>query len=81
MACAQSVVPAGEHLAEATRWAARIAERSPLAITTAKRFLGRDALDRYQEAVETVTMLQGSHDHAEGIAAFGERRPPSFSRR
>jgi enoyl-CoA hydratase/carnithine racemase len=77
----QGVVPAGEHLAEAARWAAQIAERSPLAITTAKAFLGRDVRDRFEEAVETVTMLQGSDDHAEGIAAFRERRPAAFSRR
>ena len=77
----QAVVPAGEHLAEATRWARLISERSPLAIATGKAFLGRDAAARFEEAVETVTMLQGSADHAEGIAAFGERRSPTFARR
>jgi enoyl-CoA hydratase/carnithine racemase len=77
----QAVVPAGEHLAEAGRWAAAIAERSPLAIRTAKAFLGRDASERFEEAVDTVTMLQGSDDHAEGIAAFTDRRPPAFSGR
>jgi enoyl-CoA hydratase/carnithine racemase len=75
----QAVVPAGAHVAEAKRWAAQIAERSPLAIRTAKAFLSRDAADRFEEAVETVTMLQGSDDHAEGIAAFAERRPPTFA--
>jgi enoyl-CoA hydratase/carnithine racemase len=77
----QSVVPAGEHLAEASRWAAQIAERSPLAIRTAKAFLGSGLGARFEEAVETVTMLQGSDDHAEGVAAFAARRAPLFSGR
>ncbi len=77
----QAVVPAGTHVEEAARWASEIATRSPLAVSTAKAFLGSDAHDRFEEAVATVTMLQGSDDLAEGVAAFTERRPPVFSRR
>jgi enoyl-CoA hydratase len=77
----QAVVPAGAHLDEAATWAKEIAARSPLAVATAKEFLGRDAHERFEEAVSTVTMLQGSADLAEGVAAFTERRAPVFSRR
>jgi enoyl-CoA hydratase/carnithine racemase len=77
----QAVVPAGRHVEEAATWAQEIATRSPLAIATAKSFLGSDVHDRFEEAVATVAMLQGSDDLAEGVAAFTERRPPMFSRR
>jgi enoyl-CoA hydratase/carnithine racemase len=76
----QMVVPPGAHLEEAARWGTEIAARSPLAVSTAKAFLGNDVHDRFEDAVATVTMLQGSDDLAEGVAAFTERRPPVFSR-
>jgi enoyl-CoA hydratase/carnithine racemase len=77
----QAVVPAGTHVDAAAQWAQEIATRSPLAVSTAKQFLAADVQNRFAEAVETVTMLQGSDDLAEGVAAFAERRPPVFSRR
>jgi enoyl-CoA hydratase len=77
----QAVVPAGKHVEEAAQWAKEIAARSPLAISTAKTFLGSDIHNRFEAAVATVTMLQGSDDLAEGVAAFTERRPPVFTRR
>jgi enoyl-CoA hydratase/carnithine racemase len=77
----QAVVSAGKHLDEAAQLAQEIAARSPLAVSTAKTFLASDAHARFDEAVATVTMLQGSDDLAEGVAAFTERRPPVFSRR
>ena len=76
-----TVVPAGEHLAEAERLAELIAQRSPLALATAKAFLGRDSREGYGHAVDAVAMLQGSDDVAEGIAAFVDRRPPVFEGR
>jgi enoyl-CoA hydratase len=75
---ANEVVPAGEHLAKAEEWAAQIAQRSPLALASAKAYLSAGGYDRWQHAVDTLTMLQGSEDHAEGIAAFVDRRAPVF---
>ena len=72
------VVPEGEHLARAEEWARAISARSPLALATAKQLLGAGGWDRYPHAVDAVALLQGSEDLAEGIAAFTERRPPSF---
>jgi enoyl-CoA hydratase/carnithine racemase len=72
------VVPEGRHLAEAERLAGIIAQRSPLALRTAKALLGWDAWERYPHAIDAVAMLQGSEDVAEGIAAFMERRSPAF---
>jgi enoyl-CoA hydratase/carnithine racemase len=72
------VVPAGQHVAEAERLAAIIAKRSPLAAAAAKNILGRGAFDGYAHTVDAVAMLQGGEDHAEGIRAFLEKRPPVF---
>jgi enoyl-CoA hydratase len=73
------VVPEGRHLDEAERLARIIAERSPLAAAAAKNILGRGSFEGYAHAVDAVAMLQGSKDHAEGIAAFVERRPAAFT--
>ncbi len=73
-----AAVPAGEHLGKAEDWAAAIAERSPLALATAKAFFRDDLRDRYGDAVDMVALLQGSPDLQEGVAAFTERRAPDF---
>jgi enoyl-CoA hydratase/carnithine racemase len=75
------VVPEGGHLAEAERLAALIAARSSLAASEAKKILGRNSHEGYAQTIEAVAMLQGSKDHAEGIAAFTERRVPEFEGR
>jgi len=77
----QAVVPAGEHVAEAERWAQDVSRRSPTAVSAAKAFLGRDARERFEESVAVVAALQGGEDLAEGVAAFAEGRTPEFARR
>jgi enoyl-CoA hydratase/carnithine racemase len=74
----QAVVPAGKHLEQAELWAKQIALRSPLALATAKAFFSSGASARYADAVDVVTTLQGSDDMSEGIAAYLERRAPTF---
>jgi 2-(1,2-epoxy-1,2-dihydrophenyl)acetyl-CoA isomerase len=77
------VVPAGELAAEARAVAARLAAGAPRAIALTKRALDR-AWDRdLDAALEYEAHLQDmagrSKDHAEGMAAFLEKRPPRFT--
>jgi enoyl-CoA hydratase/carnithine racemase len=75
-----AAVPEGEHLAKAEQWAAAVAERSPLALATAKSFFRGDLRERYGHAIDMVALLQGSPDLQEGVASFAERRPPVFEK-
>jgi 2-(1,2-epoxy-1,2-dihydrophenyl)acetyl-CoA isomerase len=77
----QEVVPAGGARDAAQGWAARLAERAPLAVASTKALLaeGLDALldrEREQQA-----MLLLTEDHAEGKAAFAAKRAPRFAGR
>jgi enoyl-CoA hydratase/carnithine racemase len=76
-----TVTPAGKHEAEAERLARLIATKAPLALAAAKRILSRGHEEGYAYAIEAVSLLQSTEDHAEGIAAFGERREPRFEGR
>ena len=77
------VVPAAELSDAAREMAGRLAQGAPLAIALTKRALNA-AWDRGLEgALEYEAFLQDlageSRDHAEGIAAFMEKRVPRFS--
>lgn len=65
--------------------AARIASRAPLSVEATKRIAGRALdMDRDEAAkaiAAEIEALSASEDHAGAVAAFIERREPSFSRR
>jgi enoyl-CoA hydratase/carnithine racemase len=73
-----TVVAEGEHRAEAQRLADAIAARSPLALSVGKGILNRGGWEQQPYVAESLALLQGADDFAEGIAAFTERRPPAF---
>ncbi|HET7677567.1 MAG TPA: enoyl-CoA hydratase-related protein [Candidatus Limnocylindrales bacterium] len=77
------VLPAEQLLPEAQALAGRLAAGAPLALALAKRGLDRAQRSDLTAALEYEAQLQGiagrSKDHAEGTAAFREKRPPRFS--
>lgn len=75
-------VYAGDRLLdEALKLAARIASRAPLAVEAAKRFAGMGPEETGREMGDALEALASSDDHREGVAAFLEKRGPSFRRR
>jgi 2-(1,2-epoxy-1,2-dihydrophenyl)acetyl-CoA isomerase len=70
-------------LDEAGALAASLAAGAPLAVSLTKRAYARAADASLEESLEYEAWLQGiagaSKDHAEGIAAFVEKRPPRFT--
>ncbi len=78
---AHAVAPSGEARQAALDWAERLAARAPLAVAMTKAVLaeGLDALlDRERE---WQAMLFQTVDHAEGKAAFKDKRAPRFEGR
>jgi 2-(1,2-epoxy-1,2-dihydrophenyl)acetyl-CoA isomerase len=77
------VVPRDQLLAEARTLAAKLAEAAPLALALTKEALHRSMTLDLDEALEGEAKLQGiagaSADHAEGLAAFREKRPARFT--
>ena len=77
------VVPGDELLATARELADRIAAGAPLANSLVKGAFERAATIDLETALEGEAKLQGhagaSRDHAEGLAAFREKRPPRFT--
>jgi 2-(1,2-epoxy-1,2-dihydrophenyl)acetyl-CoA isomerase len=76
------VVPAADLPTEAQAIAVRLAAQSPGALARTKRALQAGAESTFEDALELEATLQGeagAHpDHAEGMAAFIEKRPPHF---
>lgn len=77
------VVPADALMTEAHALAARLAAGAPRALALTKQAFERAWTASLEEQLETEARLQGeagaTADHAEGIAAFVERRAPRFS--
>ena len=69
----------------AVELAARIASRAPLSIEATKRIASRaldmDAEEAAKAVAAEIDVLSASEDHAGAVAAFAERRDPTFRRR
>lgn len=82
--CAE-VVDSGKALARAHELAAKIAQRSPLALRLAKEAVLRAFETTLAEGLaherKAFALLCGSEDKREGIAAFKEKRAPQFKGR
>ncbi|MBI4060912.1 MAG: enoyl-CoA hydratase/isomerase family protein [Elusimicrobia bacterium] len=77
------LVPAESVLAEAIKIAAELAAMPPLALALTKRAVNRSleasSLDEQMEYEAQLQEILGrTKDHAEGVAAFLEKRPASF---
>lgn len=77
------VVPEDQLLTEARSMADRLAAAAPLALAMTKAALGRSWSIDLDAALDEEARLQGlagaTADHAEGLAAFLEKRPPRFT--
>jgi enoyl-CoA hydratase len=74
----QRVVPDALLLDEALAVAGRIAANGPIAVRVAKQFINRSGREGLNEAIEATAMLYTTDDHKEGVAAFVEKRAPTF---
>jgi 2-(1,2-epoxy-1,2-dihydrophenyl)acetyl-CoA isomerase len=76
-------MPADALLDEARALAGRLAAGAPRAIGLTKRALNRSLETDLESALEYEAFLQGiagrTADHAEGMRAFLEKRPPRFT--
>jgi 2-(1,2-epoxy-1,2-dihydrophenyl)acetyl-CoA isomerase len=76
------VVPAERLMDEANALASRLARSAPIALALAKRALNRALDSGLEDALEFEAQLQSvagrSKDHAEGVAAFVEKREADF---
>ena len=76
------VVPQDELMAEAERWAEKIAANAPLALVAMKRLFRHGLTEDFESHTHHVLMqlllLFRSRDFKEGIQSFLERREPQF---
>src|SRR5215213_12018996 len=78
------VVPAGEALAAAERWAETICKNSPMSIRASKQAIQRGLDGSLEQAIAeqreypAVKAMAASQDYIEGPKAFAEKRPPKW---
>jgi crotonobetainyl-CoA hydratase len=78
------VVPAGEALAAAERWAETIAKNSAMSIRASKQAIRRGLDGSLEQAIAeqreypAVKAMAASQDYIEGPKAFSEKRPPKW---
>lgn len=81
----QKVVPAGQELEEAARFANLVAANAPLAIKATKasalQYLTQGETAAFADLSSTQARLAASADAMEGASAMMQRRPPTFSGR
>jgi len=79
------VVPADELDKVVGEWAARLAAGPPIALAMTKRMLNRSFEQTFEQALDDEARSQtinfGTRDTVEAIAAFVQKRPPTFEGR
>jgi enoyl-CoA hydratase/carnithine racemase len=82
MGLADVLVPQAEVRAAAQKFAAEIAENSPLGVVATRGTMRQGLADRVQKATERElqeqTRLRATEDFKEGVKAVSERRVPNF---
>ena len=82
---ANKVVPAASLLDETLEWAQRVAERAPLSVAATKRAMRFAAAGDWGATFDLEAReqagLRASADHAEGVAAFFDKRKGRFEGR
>ena len=79
------VVPQGEALAAAERWAALICQNSPMSIRASKQAIQKGLAVSLEQAMAeqreypAVKAMAASQDYIEGPKAFSEKRAPKWT--